>query len=540
MQKIGLDLPKTKSANDPGAKRYAQFCRETADELYAKIQAFVRAKRPGLIVLNYKVSGSDVVRSESNRPFIQWAYEDSERAMRRRMEHPEQPLANAAVHFIHYPQRHAGVSHVVTARRLHQAMLQGQWLDFYCIGPLQRLEDRFAVEVVRDAFRFHAANEAYFRDLQAGADVGLVASNGDSYRGVFDALSERHVSFDLLSLERSDLARFPAVIVPDAAGLNDAACAKLDAYVNAGGRLLLLGAAPCALKALGAQRVRKLHPQTRGAYIRIRPEDKVRLKQGALEKLDLVYLDGPLVEYERPEGSDDLLRLIPQAMFGPPERCYYTEVSDVPALLASRHGQGICAAFPWDIGAHYAKQKHVGHALLLVGALDGVLALKRSLLVETSPLVEVRQMLDVQGRFEWVSLTNLSGQKDTAGFFDPLSVRDIPIRLRPRKPVASVRLQKAGMEIPFKPVHLYEHLLYKLAALEEDIRPLGVSMAFQRPCAARFSPEKEPLLDEIFRRIGRLVHISAPGVLPREDKDKRYPDRRRGRRQAARYCPPGG
>jgi hypothetical protein len=51
------------------------------------------------------------------------------------------------------------------------------------------------------------------------------------------------------------------------------------------------------------------------------------------------------------------LGLIPQAMFGPPERCYYTTVSDIPALLVNRHGRGACAVFPWDVGAHYARQQ---------------------------------------------------------------------------------------------------------------------------------------------------------------------------------------
>lgn len=448
-QETGLALPKKKDANDPVYRRYESFCRETADALYEKIQRFVRERRPELIIVNYRTSGSDVIRAESNRPYIEWAYEDTEKAMRRRLEHPAQPLANAAVHFIDYPQRHAGVSPAVTARRLHQAMLAGQWVDFYCIGPLERLEDRLALDAVRGAFRFHAGHAAYFAQLRPRADVGLAASRGDAYRGVFDALAEHHLSFDLVSLERSDLARFAAVVVPDARGLDAETCAKLDAYVEAGGRLLLVGAVPVGLKAAGLKAVRTHRPRTPGDYIRIRPEDKARLKQGALEHLDLVYLDGPLVEYQQADGAEGLLRLIPQAMFGPPERCYYTTVSDVPALLVNRHGRGACAVFPWDIGAHYARQKHAGHAMLLAGALEGVLGLERTLEVDASPLVEARHMRDARGRFEWVGLTNLSGQKDTAGFFDPLPVRKITIRLRPLKPVASVRLLNAGTEVSF-------------------------------------------------------------------------------------------
>jgi hypothetical protein len=443
-----LDLPARHDPKDPVCRRYDRFCVETADALYARIQDFVRARRPGLAILNYKVAGSDVVRSESNRPYIQWAYEDTEKAMRSRLNHPAQPLANAAVHFIHYPQRHAGVSPVVTARRLHQAMLQGQWLDFYCIGPLQRLEDRLSVDVVREAFSFHSRHEAFFRDLRPGADVGLVASGTDSYRGLFDVLSERHVSFDLVSLDRSDLAAFPALVVPDAGRLDAAACRRLEAYVEGGGRLLLDGGIPEGLKAAGVKGVRSRHARAPGAYVRIRPEDRDLLRQPDLAKLDLVYLDGDFAEVEPEASAQGLLRHIPPAMFGPPEKCYYTKVSETPGLIVNRHGKGACASFPWDVGGHYAKQRHLGHARLVAGALEGALGLARTLDVDAPPLVEARHMTHAGGRFEWVGLVNLTGQKDVAGFFDPVPVRDVVVRLRPRRPVSAARLLKAATDIP--------------------------------------------------------------------------------------------
>jgi len=70
----------------------------------------------------------------------------------------------------------------------------------------------------------------------------------------------------------------------------------------------------------------------------------------------------------------------------------------------------------------------------------GVLGLDRAVEVDASPLVEVNHMVDAGGRFEWVSMLNLSGQTGPAGFFDPLPMWDIEVRVRPRKPVASARL----------------------------------------------------------------------------------------------------
>jgi Fe-S oxidoreductase len=59
-----------------------------------------------------------------------------------------------------------------------------------------------------------------------------------------------------------------------------------------------------------------------------------------------------------------------------------------------------------------------------------------------------------------------------------------------------------GLKPPFTPVHLFEHLRDRLLALQGDIRPLGLKVAYQRPCASRLTPWKEPLLDEIFDLIG--------------------------------------
>lgn len=61
---------------------------------------------------------------------------------------------------------------------------------------------------------------------------------------------------------------------------------------------------------------------------------------------------------------------------------------------------------------------------------------------------------------------------------------------------------QAGLELPFRPVHLFEYLRDYLNSHRKEIRPLGMKVAYQRPCASRLTPWKEPWLDEIFARIG--------------------------------------
>lgn len=59
-----------------------------------------------------------------------------------------------------------------------------------------------------------------------------------------------------------------------------------------------------------------------------------------------------------------------------------------------------------------------------------------------------------------------------------------------------------GIEVPFRPVHLAEHLVRRLQQERSRIRPLGISIAYQRPCSSRYTPEKEHFVDELLELAG--------------------------------------
>lgn len=59
-----------------------------------------------------------------------------------------------------------------------------------------------------------------------------------------------------------------------------------------------------------------------------------------------------------------------------------------------------------------------------------------------------------------------------------------------------------GVEVPFRPVHVVEYLRDWLKEHTREVKPLGMQIAYQRPCASRWTPEKEPLVDEVFKLIG--------------------------------------
>lgn len=59
-----------------------------------------------------------------------------------------------------------------------------------------------------------------------------------------------------------------------------------------------------------------------------------------------------------------------------------------------------------------------------------------------------------------------------------------------------------GLQVPFKPIHIVEYVLNYLKDHKSNITRLGKKIAYQRSCSSRWTPEKEPMLDEIFDLIG--------------------------------------
>ncbi len=441
----GLDLPATQK-NDETYKKYVEFTNMMRDRQFTRVNEFLKGKRPDLCICTYTSTGVDVIRKESNRALGQGTYHDTDEAKWTMLTCGERQLANAAVHFIRIPHRHAAVAPSLTGRRLWQNMVNGAWLDFYCIGPLQRQEDRTGLDVAAGIYQFHANNEKWLCDAEPAGEIGLVRRGGVEYEGIMKILSENHVTYELTLLEPGQLKRFSAVIVPDSGGINAEEAKVLDRYVKSGGKVLLTGRVPDQFKALGKLTVKETHDWDQGAYVRIRPEDKARLDVPILEKLDLVFLRGKFRVYDT-HDAEGLLRLIPPDMFGPPEKCYYRSVSDHPALLYRKHGQGAAACFPFKLGTLYEMQAHQGHAALLLGAIDGLLGVERRTQLDGPALVEINHRADPKGQFEWVSLYNHSGQRGIA-LHDPIPIRQMELKFAPKHPVRSVRLLKTGVVYP--------------------------------------------------------------------------------------------
>jgi hypothetical protein len=132
-----------------------------------------------------------------------------------------------------------------------------------------------------------------------------------------------------------------------------------------------------------------------------------------------------------------MLRLIHDVMYGPPEKCYYKSVSDIPGLLVRRHGEGLAACLPFRIGAMYREWGNPGHPMMAVGTLDNLLESGRRLKVDSCPLVEATHRRDPGGRFEWIALYNHSGRLENS-FHPPIPIDNVRLSLTTSRPVKKV------------------------------------------------------------------------------------------------------
>jgi hypothetical protein len=216
--------------------------------------------------------------------------------------------------------------------------------------------------------------------------------------------------------------------------------------VKNGGKLLLSGKMPESLDCLGKPLLKKTWPPRHSMYIRIRPEDKAILAKDGLKDFDLAQIRGDFYEYESVSDSPGMLRLIHDVMYGPPEKCYYKSVSDIPGLWTHSYGNGRASILPFQIGAMYREWGNLSHPMIAVGTLDNVLGTKRRLNVSTSPLVEVNHRIDPGKRFEWIALYNHSGRLENS-FHPPIPIDNVIIKLNTARAVRQIKSLVNGSQL---------------------------------------------------------------------------------------------
>lgn len=68
--------------------------------------------------------------------------------------------------------------------------------------------------------------------------------------------------------------------------------------------------------------------------------------------------------------------------------------------------------------------------------------------------------------------------------------------------MVDAKVKDYGIKVPFKYMHILEYMRNYLRDNRSKITRLNKKVAYQRPCASRFTPDKDKYVDEIFELIG--------------------------------------
>lgn len=466
----GADLPREENRDDPLLRTYRRFQRKTVNEMLDRIADLVKSYGEDVAVCTYATHRVDIVRSESNsavdRPLPHWVYSGSDNTRFVTGSWSDKIPSNSSVHFVDIPYRYVGVSPHLTALRLAQTIANGGGPDYYVIGTLDRQWDRTAEESIRSWFHFSLERTDLYQDRRPAANVALLAFNRYSreYQGLYTLLAEEHVLFHNLDpnavIGREEvLDTYDAVVIAGPVELDEAWAKRLDGYVARGGKLIVTQEVEgedasdgdrMPIEALGVDEIRYRRKSMRSAYLKMEPSE-IFGQTG----LDLCFIDGPYRYLRTAQTAKGMMPLIPPHMYGPPEKCYYTQETDNPGLISHDYGEGKAAYFPWNIGELYYRHRWPGHRLIFSQVLHSLLEVSRPLETDAPEALEA-VLLTKAG--EWMNpnghwllqFVNTSGNQGP-GFYQPYCVEGVACSLKvPKKPSAVETLDKEAIPFEFE------------------------------------------------------------------------------------------
>ena len=448
----GLNLPDREDLADPVYRKYRLFQRELTEKYDRRLLEFVKSINPELAV-----NGHDIQRMESNtelhRPLPHWQYSASSNTRCIRGLDREVAIFNTSVDFIGFYYRHVSVSPAMQELRMWQNLANLGGMDYYLIGRLDNHEDKSGYPGLRSAFAFHKAHEGLWKGLKSRAEALLLRSSlwGDAAeeRGWIRALTENHILFDealVDSLRPERLGKYKAIIAPNLKYLSPAQAGCLDEYVRAGGQLLASGETGFGndryetldtplLQCLGIRSIDYVRRDMASSMLKLGSPDASFFPSFRAVDCSVVAVGDVFCFTTPASGCRGLCSLIPPHPLGPPERCYYSQITEVPGLRLHPFGRGKGVYLPFLPGSLFLEGGYDNTAWFLRDVLLQALGLT-DVAPALTPMVEVCAA-EKPGKLV-VQLVNASGHFGTS-FFAPLPMRDIQLCLPLNQAPADVR-----------------------------------------------------------------------------------------------------
>jgi hypothetical protein len=451
---------------------------QVASELFSRMHGYIRELDPDIVISTYTTVGVDMVSTESSSslsPAHEWNYSATDNVKRTLNSYKDLAPMNLLIGFQAIGFRHVATSPNIARVWQLQNLFHGASLNYVFIGPVEDYQDRAFIPVLRDIYGFHKANEKLFTNLQSAGRVALVRGTNQEYRGLIKLLSEEHIMFDIIAPGVIGTDRVPrpledydTVILGDVRNMSDELVSHIDDYVHSGGKLLATGFSSVQtagsdggglstpdsrirLQCLGVMPEYEFFPQSHSTYLNITGEDRSVFGQEELQDFSLMMMYENFMKLRTRGNARGYMNLIPNTMYGPPEKNYFLEdeITGYPGLVTNEYGRGKSVFIPWGLGAQYHFKGHHIHRAKFAGAMKNVLQVENVLETDASHLIEMSHQVNRNGAYEWAGMINHSGQIGPA-LGRPVPVYNTTLRIKPSKPVGKVMLMRSGHSVDFR------------------------------------------------------------------------------------------
>lgn len=350
--------------------------------------------------------------------------------------------SNTSVDYMGFALREVAVSPALQKLRCWQTLANLGALDYYLIGRIDNKLDRSGFPAIRAVFAHHRRHEEAYRGLRNLGRVLLRRNDRwvvtEEEKGWIRVLTEAHIPFaEVLASQyaQADLSRYELVILPDSAYLTPAEAEATDAFVRRGGTVLAVGGTGLSdaahgrrtrpvLTTQGIRAVREERSDMASSMLLLDEADRENFPSNPASRLVGVG-DRYLFLDPEPE-TEKLLRLVPVHPYGPPECCYFTEVTGEAGLFRCRAHGGTVVTIPWYPGEFFARTGFENLSAFMTDVLT-VLCGARSLAPDLTPMAELTWSGYGDGG-QLVQLVNHSGVFGVS-FVEPVPLGPVTVRV---------------------------------------------------------------------------------------------------------------
>ena len=452
---FGAELPDRDDFTNPNYFKYLEFKRICDEEHKQRLYSLVKSINPEIAV-----NGFDYMRTESNTEIgrAQWQYSASSNSRLVSGANRDRQSDNASVDFMGFRYRHASVSPALMELRQWQNLANAGSVSMYIMGTLGLHADKSGYEGTKKVFRFHKEHEDFYNGLVSAAKVVVMRQSlwerDSEIHGWIRALTESHVPFDEMFLKDltdiSQLAEKEIIILGNIRAISDKKASLIDSYVGAGGIVIATGEtglytsnfekrkAPL-LSCLGITEIKEIRHDLMSTMFLIEDyEEKIFPR---CNNMPYIIPGSDIVMAEVKDSAQKYMKLIPEHKFGPPERCYFTEVIDHPGITVFPYGKGRGIYIPWMIGGFYKKEGYQNTLSVIQDIMFSICGVEE-LAANLTPMVEIN--LCKKENKIIIQLINNSGCFANS-YFPPIPIYDIQLQLKNVRCCAGVKTLNGGV-----------------------------------------------------------------------------------------------